>query len=162
MMSDAAPGKPSRDPSNMINDDLRKRVIDPAGRRTSVEHRRPSLSILSLGDLSIRTKSEDSLSMYESPLQKRSRQKPTLVYPARQLFTWEKSVAFSSVSGPLGRHCLLDRTSTETCLYNRICLAQIENHHHFVQILKYTQAYECSRQLEQVFKNNYFILEKFI
>ena len=32
---------------------MRRRVIDPAGRRTSVEHRRPSLSVLSLGDLSI-------------------------------------------------------------------------------------------------------------
>jgi len=35
-MSDST-GKPSRDPSNMINDDLRKRVIDPAG-RTAGDH----------------------------------------------------------------------------------------------------------------------------
>lgn len=51
----------------MISDDLRKRVIDPAGRRTSVEHRRPSLSILSLGDLSLGpSREDDTLSMYYS------------------------------------------------------------------------------------------------
>ena len=46
---------------------MRRRVIDPAGRRTSVEHRRPSLSVLSLGDLSIgqsRSLSQESGSKY--------------------------------------------------------------------------------------------------
>ena len=38
-------------------DELRKRVIDPAGRRTSVDHRRPSSTMLSLADLSIDSRS---------------------------------------------------------------------------------------------------------
>ena len=48
--------------------DMRRRVIDPANRRTSVEHRRPSLSILSLDGLAVtsaavsHSRSQDTLS----------------------------------------------------------------------------------------------------
>ena len=65
MDRESGPGKPSREATSMserMTEDLRKRVIDPAGRRTSVEHRRPSLSVLSLGDLSIGV-SQETLSM---------------------------------------------------------------------------------------------------
>ena len=52
--------------TNISIKDMRRRVIDPANRRTSVEHRRPSLSILSLDGLAVsgvsHSRSQDTLS----------------------------------------------------------------------------------------------------